>query len=120
MGMTRDNAKNNDTMIEALSDLDLPCGLKGFDGEHNEVRCFDHVLALVVKAMLRIFDNGSKRIEGDSDALDKKLAELADDLEGEEEVRLGPESSHVARPSNWEALLPQRRPRSRSRNYAGE
>ncbi|KAI1788194.1 hypothetical protein LXA43DRAFT_838229, partial [Ganoderma leucocontextum] len=51
MHVTCDNATNNGTMVEELALL-----LDGFDGQDSHVRCFLHVLSLVVKALLREFD----------------------------------------------------------------
>ncbi|PIL31003.1 hypothetical protein GSI_05696 [Ganoderma sinense ZZ0214-1] len=52
--ITCDNASNNDKMIKELVEL-----LLGFDGERSHVRCFLHVLSLIVKALLHEF-NSSK------------------------------------------------------------
>ena len=84
LALARDNAANNDTMIEELGDIESPSGLPGFDGEGSEVRCFNHVTALAVRAILRQFDNGSRDVQGGGDAIDARLRELADELEAEE------------------------------------
>ncbi|RDX42155.1 hypothetical protein OH76DRAFT_1297656, partial [Lentinus brumalis] len=51
MSVTCDNASNNDTMISALARR-----IPGFEGTFHRVRCFAHVIQLVVKSMLRPFD----------------------------------------------------------------
>ncbi|TFK81779.1 hypothetical protein K466DRAFT_452428, partial [Polyporus arcularius HHB13444] len=51
LGVTCDNATNNDAMVEALMKL-----LPGFPGEVNRVRCFTHILNLVAKSLIRQFD----------------------------------------------------------------
>jgi hypothetical protein len=47
MALVADNASNNNTMVDELSDLIL-----AFWGSHTRVRCFAHILNLVVKASL--------------------------------------------------------------------
>lgn len=44
LAITTDNASNNNTLIDELGDL-----LEGFQGSLTRVRCFAHVLNLVVK-----------------------------------------------------------------------
>jgi hypothetical protein len=44
MGFVADNASNNNTLVNALSEL-----LPGFRGKETRVRCFAHILNLVVK-----------------------------------------------------------------------
>ncbi|KAI0743016.1 hypothetical protein C8Q80DRAFT_1081465, partial [Daedaleopsis nitida] len=51
LGVTCDNASNNDVMITRLAAL-----LPDFDGPPNRVRCFAHVLNLVAKSLIRQFD----------------------------------------------------------------
>ncbi|KAG1760280.1 hypothetical protein EDD22DRAFT_757666, partial [Suillus occidentalis] len=46
-----DNASNNDTMVNELSDL-----LEDFPGETNRTRCFLHIINLVAKTLIRQFD----------------------------------------------------------------
>ena len=64
LSLTCDNASNNDTMIEELTNL-----LDDFLGPANETRCFLHILNLVVKSIIRQFDlPKSKKTSDDSDA----------------------------------------------------
>lgn len=44
MGFTADNASNNDTLVSELSIL-----VPSFSGSEYRVRCFAHILNLVVK-----------------------------------------------------------------------
>lgn len=57
LGVACDNASNNGTMIHFLHDL-----LLGFQGEKGRIRCFAHVINLVVKAILSTF---SKKADTD-------------------------------------------------------
>ncbi|OJT07830.1 hypothetical protein TRAPUB_1276 [Trametes pubescens] len=79
MGITCDNASNNDTMVEELKDL-----LPGFPGNDYRVRCFAHVLNLVVKSLIKHFDvretSDPATAEGDA----RELLELAREMESEE------------------------------------
>jgi hypothetical protein len=44
LAFTADNASNNNTLVDELEDL-----LDGFQGSLTRVRCFAHILNLVVK-----------------------------------------------------------------------
>jgi hypothetical protein len=44
LAITTDNVSNNNTLIDELGDL-----LEGFQGSLTRVRCFAHILNLVVK-----------------------------------------------------------------------
>jgi hypothetical protein len=85
LGVTADNAKVNDVMIEELSDL-----VEAFPGQTNQTRCFSHILNLVAKAVIKIFDAPMKRkkgIEGDDDGTsdaEAMLAKLAEGIDLEE------------------------------------
>ena len=78
--MTCDNASANDTMIDALAEL-----LPAFPGGANRMRCFTHILNLVVKVILRQFDGAkekaNERLKGTSHDLD----DLVGDIEALEE-----------------------------------
>jgi hypothetical protein len=60
LGITSDNAANNDTMIAHLSIL-----VSDFPGAANQTRCFTHILNLVAKSILRLFDMPKKVGDGD-------------------------------------------------------
>ncbi|KAI0337369.1 hypothetical protein BDW22DRAFT_1304642, partial [Trametopsis cervina] len=51
LAVTLDNASNNDTLIDELSNQ-----VEEFPGEANRVRCFAHILNLAAKAVLSQFD----------------------------------------------------------------
>jgi hypothetical protein len=51
LGITADNASNNDKMIEHLAIL-----IETFPGAVNQTRCFAHILNLVAKSVLRQFE----------------------------------------------------------------
>ena len=51
LGVTADNASNNDKMIEHLAVV-----IDTFPGAPNQTRCFAHILNLVAKTVLRQFE----------------------------------------------------------------
>ena len=51
LGVTADNASNNDKMIEHLATL-----INTFPGAANQTRCFAHILNLVAKRVLQQFE----------------------------------------------------------------
>ena len=51
LSVTCDNASNNDTIVEHLAML-----VENFPGAANKTRCFNHILNLVAKSILRLFD----------------------------------------------------------------
>jgi hypothetical protein len=53
LGLTADNASPNDVMVNELVDM-----IPAFGGQANRVRCFDHVVNLVAKAILKLFEGG--------------------------------------------------------------
>ncbi|KAF7372265.1 Zinc finger BED domain-containing protein 4 [Mycena venus] len=55
LAVVEDKASNNDTMISELADL-----IPSFSGNKTRVRCFAHVLNLVVKAILLQFSHTKK------------------------------------------------------------
>jgi hypothetical protein len=63
----------------------LPSMIEDFPGAPNHTRCFNHVVALVAKRIVRQFDVKG----GDSDGMDeaeRELRELAEGLDLEESV----------------------------------
>ena len=84
LGITCDNASNNDAMVEQLA-----FQLRNFEGEFHRVRCFAHIINLVAKSLLRQFDvREAKAGEADA-AIDEDVRELlalADRLEEEDRV----------------------------------
>ena len=85
LSITCDNASNNDTMVSKLEKL-----LEVFPGESNRTRCFDHIVNLIAKSVIRQFDTPT--VKG-NEAFDDVLRELmvsAGDLErGELVMRAG-------------------------------
>ncbi|GBE78938.1 hypothetical protein SCP_0201350 [Sparassis crispa] len=75
LGVTADNASSNDTMIDELAEL-----LEGFQGQANRSRCFDHVVNLVAKSLLRQFDLPKGKADDVLDDAERALLELAKDL----------------------------------------
>ena len=51
LSITCNNTSANDTMIDKLSKL-----LKEFPGSANHTRCFNHILNLIAKSIMRQFD----------------------------------------------------------------
>lgn len=51
LGMTGDNTTSNNTMIN-----ELEVHLESFGGACNHRHCFDHVVNLCVKFVLKLFD----------------------------------------------------------------
>jgi hypothetical protein len=50
LSLTANNASNNNTLVDDLSDL-----LNGFQGSETRIRCFAHILNLVVKVRRMCF-----------------------------------------------------------------
>jgi hypothetical protein len=72
LGITCDNASNNDSMIDELVDL-----LPNFPGAANRCRCFLHIVNLVAKTLLKQFEVPKKDVEAALDAAERELLELA-------------------------------------------
>lgn len=94
LGVACDNASNNGTMIDFLHGL-----LLGFQGEKGRIRCFAHVINLVVKAILSTFskkadaedtcdhcnDTTAHRDDGDGNDEDDDDDDEGEDDEDDEE-----------------------------------
>jgi hypothetical protein len=65
-----------------ISELELT--LPDFPGEANRTRCFNHIINLVAKSMLRLFDVPKKKANQALNDADRRLHELAEDLDLEE------------------------------------
>lgn len=81
LSVTCDNASPNDAMIVALADL-----VNVFPGAANRTRCFDHILNLVVKVIIRQFDVLKANIDEALDGASQALVDLAGDIEAEGET----------------------------------
>ena len=73
-------------MVEELAEL-----ISDFPGPANQMRCFLHILNLVVKSIVRQFDlpKSKKTSAGDDDGLDQateELRRLAGDIDLEEQI----------------------------------
>lgn len=81
--MTCDNASNNDTMIAHLATL-----IESFPGAANQTRCFNHVLSLTARRILRQFDvpAGGGDDVGTSEEVANALQALATELEHDQIV----------------------------------
>jgi len=77
LGVTADNASNNDKMIEHLATL-----IENFPGAANQTRCFTHILNLVAKSVLRQFEAPKSKGGKVLDDAARELAAVLDDLEG--------------------------------------
>ncbi|KAG1722531.1 hypothetical protein EDD22DRAFT_760423, partial [Suillus occidentalis] len=67
LSITCDNASNNDTMVNELSDL-----LEDFPGETNRTRCFLHIVNLVAKTLIRQFDVPKAKVDTIMDEAEKQ------------------------------------------------
>ena len=65
LGITCDNASNNDSMVESLATI-----MSNFPGEANRARCLAHIVNLVAKIILRQFDEPRKKKKKTDDVLD--------------------------------------------------
>ncbi|KAA1125525.1 hypothetical protein PGTUg99_014696 [Puccinia graminis f. sp. tritici] len=84
-GIVTDNSSNNETMIEAIKSYRWP----RFKGKTQWVRCFAHILNLIVQVILRPFGSYKKKrnttanLETDSlsddDDIDKETGDSGDD-----------------------------------------
>jgi len=79
LGVTADNASNNDKMIEHLATL-----IESFPGAANQTRCFTHILNLVAKSVLRQFEAPKSKGGNILDDAARELAAIFDDLEDDD------------------------------------
>jgi hypothetical protein len=79
LGITADNALNNDKMIDELQLL-----LDDFPGPANQTRCFLHILSITAKSIIKQFDVPKAKNGVVMDDAAQVLADIADGLEGEE------------------------------------
>ena len=120
LGITCDNASNNDTMIENLATI-----MSHFSGEANRARCLAHIVNMVAKIILRQFevsknkkkkkipkevnnDNNDKIVDTEVDVDKVKVekvivdeeAEESDDFEDERDRVLDKEEKEMDRGGN--------------------
>ncbi len=79
LSITCDNATNNDTVVDDLTDR-----LLEYPSEEHRTRCFAHVVNLVVKSLLNKFELPKKRKYDAVDAPKRDLQVLAEGLEHED------------------------------------
>ena len=77
LGLTVDNASNNNVLVETLGELD-----NGFAGAPNHVRCFAHIINLVAKTVLRQFDVARKGDDANGADADDAAALLGELVAG--------------------------------------
>lgn len=84
--MAMDNASNNDKMLKELPHLlpDAPVGTI------FQIRCFGHIINLVVKAFLSLFDSSAKALKADGDDKEEDAAEKdsSDEVDSDEEDKV--------------------------------
>ena len=68
-------------MVDELSKL-----MDDFPGAVNHIWCFTHILSLVAKSILKQFDLPKAEVDEALDAAAQALADLAGDIEVEEEL----------------------------------
>jgi hypothetical protein len=83
LSLTADNASANDTMTRQLAKL-----IPSFGGEPTRTRCFLHIVNLVAKSILKEFDSSKNKANLDEDLLATAGDDLAEGLEGEEQITL--------------------------------
>ncbi|PIL33222.1 hypothetical protein GSI_04672 [Ganoderma sinense ZZ0214-1] len=83
LGVTCDNASNNDTMVSAMTEDER---LPSFDGHRARVRCFLHVLSLIVKTLLKQFDGRPDPEKAVMEEADRVLLNLLEGLQGYDSV----------------------------------
>jgi hypothetical protein len=68
-------------MIDHMAEV-----IESFPGEDNRVRCFNHIINLVAKSLLKLFEVSKKKrgVEGEVDDAEAALRELAADLDLED------------------------------------
>lgn len=99
--ITCDNASNNDTMVDALKDR-----LENFPGESNRTRCFDHMVNLIAKSVIRQFDAPKTKGNESFDDVLRELMVTAEDLDEEEAAtREGEESDDESDDDNVDGFV---------------
>ena len=80
MGITCDNALNNDKMINHLATL-----VNMFPGAANQTQCFTHILNLIAKSVICQFEAAKVKGGNVLDNAAKELAAIFDELEDSED-----------------------------------
>jgi lipoate-protein ligase A len=79
LSVTCDNASNNDTMIESLEQR-----IEGWAGRASRTRCFAHVVNLVAKSLLKLFDTSTKKSQKATEEVEEAVAGIGAELEMDE------------------------------------
>ena len=79
MSITLDNASVNNVLIQELEHM-----VEGFPGEANQTRCFNHILSLVAKSIVQMFDVPKNNADGELSGDEALLQTLAEGIELEE------------------------------------
>jgi hypothetical protein len=78
-----DNASNNDTMVENILNL-----IRHWEGEMNHIRCFDHIINLIAKMLLKLFEvpkaKGASTGKKEIDEAEEELEQIGKELEIED------------------------------------
>ena len=74
-----DNASHNDTMIDELEEL-----IAAFPSAANRTRCFNHILNLVGRSAVKIFDIPKAKMGEVLSEAERELQELADGIDLED------------------------------------
>lgn len=76
LALTSDNATPNDTMAEVLDQI-----LPSFDGMNARGRCFDHIVNLCAKSVLKPFDIEKKKVGEAVSAAEEAVQALLEDVD---------------------------------------
>ena len=79
LGITCDNASNNDMMVEALATI-----MSHFSGEANHAQCLAHIVNILAKIILRQFNIPKKKNKNKKDLPEDRMAVDEDDDDQEE------------------------------------
>lgn len=91
LSITCDNASNNDTIIEELTNL------HDFPGPANQTWCSTHILNLVVKSVIQQFDSPNSKNNRQLDDTANKMLSFTSNLEFEREEREDGEDDNIER-----------------------
>lgn len=92
LGMAMDNASNNDTLLTTLPDL-LPS--TAAVGSEYQIRCFGHILNLICKAFLSLFDTSKKAIKADGNPVLGGAPCVEEDIDEDSEEDIGEDEDIV-------------------------
>ncbi len=76
LSITTDNAFANNVMITELAKI-----LPGFPGQVNQTRCFTHIINLVAKSLMKLFEVKKKSKEEILTEVEQNLQCLTDEID---------------------------------------